>query len=379
MAGYIMTMKDFESVQQCILNGVYSTIMTPNRSPKNGFDSPKEGTFADYFTMHPGDNIYFFVKRMIYGIGELVNVQGDCKYLNYKDADKPYLPSKKQSAALKRLLPFGTDNNRCFCIFKPAPSFFSDGVDMDEVLNSDPQAFKMLRTLWKVSFIKLGDEENRALFDIILKRNEDKLNGSCTTDFSYSNTFFNELSSYNLNPYKMRYNCIAEAAADYNGKIRHEMAIEAALCDILTHTNNPIFGHWDYISHQVAASPFKPIDYMDKIDIFGYRYIPGFSTKSKYLIVELKRDEADIDVIGQVMKYVDWIRQEYANGDYSMIEAFIVAYDFSDDVIRERNRLAVRNFIKGYRPVESVIWTNLRLIKYRYEDKSIHFEKVASL
>lgn len=30
--------------------------------------------------------------------------------------------------------------------------------------------------------------------------------------------------------------------------------------------NGTPFGTWDYVSHQVAASPFKPIDYMDKND-----------------------------------------------------------------------------------------------------------------
>ena len=49
------------------------------------------------------------------------------------------------------------------------------------------------------------------------------------------------------------------------------------------------------------------------------------------------------------MKYVGWINQEYAHGDYSMIEAFIVAYKFSDEVIEKKNKECVRNFTRGYR------------------------------
>ena len=70
------------------------------------------------------------------------------------------------------------------------------------------------------------------------------------------------------------------------------MALEAAVVDTLATNKNTVLGEWDYISHQVIASPFKPIDYMDKIDVFGYRYIKGYKTKSKFLIIELKKDNA---------------------------------------------------------------------------------------
>jgi hypothetical protein len=65
-------------------------------------------------------------------------------------------------------------------------------------------------------------------------------------------------------------------------KIRHEMAIEAGVVDYIKNTPNGAFGKWDYLLHQVVASPFKPVDYMDKMDVFGYRFIPSFSTISKY-------------------------------------------------------------------------------------------------
>ena len=42
------------------------------------------------------------------------------------------------------------------------------------------------------------------------------------------------------------------------------------------------------------------------------------------------------EVIDQVMKYVDWINQEYAYGDYSMIEAYVVAADFSESVVKKK-------------------------------------------
>lgn len=110
---------------------------------------------------------------------------------------------------------------------------------------------------------------------------------------------------------------------------------------------NDIFGEWDYISHQVIASPFKAIDYMDKMDIFGYKYIPEFNIISDYLIIEIKKDSATIETVDQVIKYVDWVNQEYTHKDYSMISAYIVAYDIPEDVIEYTEEIAIRNFTKG--------------------------------
>lgn len=46
---------------------------------------------------------------------------------------------------------------------------------MDDVLSSDPDAFKMLRVFHQRSFIKLDDVENRALKSFIIQRNEQDL------------------------------------------------------------------------------------------------------------------------------------------------------------------------------------------------------------
>lgn len=133
-----------------------------------------EGTFADYFSMKSGDNIYFFHDRKIYGIGELTNINFDCKFSNYPNALTPHIPNYEDIKD-NILLDIGVDsiNNRCLCTFKPSPNFFQNGIDIDDVLSSNPSGFKILRSFWKLSFIKIDDNENKALKDIILKRNEE--------------------------------------------------------------------------------------------------------------------------------------------------------------------------------------------------------------
>ena len=160
MAGYLMNMSDWASIESCVKDGVYST-----RLPKlkgSYFLIPHEATFADYLSMKPGDNIYFFNDRIIYGIGELVDIQGDCKFLSHIGADSPRNLSGEELESTRPLLPYSQEYYRCFCVFKPSPLFFTEGVDMDEALNSNPQAFRIPRAMWKVSFIKMGGEENKA-------------------------------------------------------------------------------------------------------------------------------------------------------------------------------------------------------------------------
>lgn len=372
MAGYIMTLDSLDSLKACIKNGTYST----NLSEPNGkWRTHHEGTFADFLSMRSGDNIYFFIKRKIYGIGTITDIKSDCKFLNYIGADEPMAYSNKDYIDRNPILENATEKNRCFCIFKPTPYFFGKGVDMDDALNSNPTAFKMLRAMWKVSFIKVDDIENQALMDIILKRNEQQIvlgRDAFVVDKGIQEKIEGRLTD----AYRLTSRKILESCAE--GKIiKHEMAIEAALCELLIHENKTLFGRWDYVSHQVVASPFKAIDYMDKMDIFGYRFIPGYKTKSKYLVIEIKKDIANTDVLEQIMKYVDWIQSEYAYGDYSMIEAYVVAVGFLNEVIERKKEECIRYFTKGYRPAMPCVWSSLKLIEYEYnhETKQLVFSE----
>ncbi len=376
MTGYIFNLNNADSLQYMMQNGVYSTIM---KLPESAYWRPNhEGTFADYITMSEGDNIYFFFKRKIYGIGELTNINGDCKFLNFPSADLP-LNYNYKTLSDKMILNESevNENNRMLCTFKGSPHFFEKGVDMDEVLASNPRSFKMLRAFWKLSFIKIDHEENKALLDIILKNNEDNLMTSQNIVIENEN-IKKRIEAIAEDSYHVHADNILKHCSETDGRIGHEMALEAGTLDYIANQKSTVFGKWDYLSHQVIASPFKPIDYMDKMDIFGYRFIDGYKTISKYLVIEVKKGVADNDVITQLLKYVDWVNQEYSYGDYNMIEAYIVAFDFPNDVIKLRDDLAIRKYMKGTRPAQAMEWNNLKLIKYTFDSisKKLNFEEV---
>jgi hypothetical protein len=358
-------------------HGVYATKLNP---PNRYWRPHHEATFADYVTMRPEDNVYFFIRRKIYGIGELVAVTGEgglgaCHFLNFTGANSP-INFPYPSVAHQLLWDEGPEsvNQRWVCFFRPSPHFFQNGVDMDDVLASNPTRFKMLRAFWKVSFVKVDDEENQALKDIILRVNEKALIRPTGVTFTscfrrYQSEIEGILNqSYMLEPSQLLVACSRE---DF---LTHEMALEAGLLYQL-HKKDPstiqVFGEWDYLSHQVIASPFKPVDYMDRMDIFGYAYVPGFfPTKSKFLVVEIKKDFAQENDIDQVMKYVDWVKDEYCSGDYSMIKAFMVAYDFSKDVIKRADKVGRRTYTIGHRPARSGEWSDLKLVKYTFDQQT---------
>lgn len=375
MAGYIFTLDSFDSLLEIINNGIYSTNL---KIPlKDVWGIHHEGTFADYLSMSEGDNVYFFIKRKIYGVGKLKNIAGDCKLLNFPDADIPR--SKEFQELQDQMILNKTEfnlGNRFLCTFEGAPHFYKQGIDMDDVLESNPRAFKMLRVLWKLSFIKIDDIENKALLDVILKMNESKMFNQ-ENIFDTSILLHDRVRALYSERYKVTSGNILEFASD-GDFIKHEMAIEAGIISYIKNNRNGEFGHWDYLTHQVVASPFKPVDYMDKMDVFGYKFIPNFNTVSKYLVIEIKKDSATVDVIHQIMKYVDWVNQEYTYGDYDMIEAFVVAKDFPLEVIELKKLIGKRVFTKGRRPPKTGEWFNLKLLKYSFNKqlKKLQFEEV---
>jgi len=379
MAGYLFTLDSEESLINCIATGSYSTRVASPR-PNNTHQTSVEGTFADYASMKAGDNVYFFIDRKIYGVGELVNIDERCKYLNYPEANHPTTQNYFEIRDLL-LLDTGEEsiNQRFICFFRPTPHFFQEGIDMDEMLGSAPDKFKILRVFWKLSFIKFSDEENQAFKDLILRRNEIFLTQD--TNDNIFNTNYNEfhqevLGKIQLRNYRLHISPLLTSVRSQANEIGHEMAIEAALIYQLSEgveNSITVFGGWDYLTHQVVASPFKPVDYMDKMDVFGYSFIDGQApTISKFLIIEIKRGRVNTPDVLQLMKYVDWIKNEYAYGDYSMIDAFLVGASFNANVAEELPAIQERNFIKGFRPAVSTKWENLKLVQYRYnEDNQI--------
>lgn len=338
MAGYVFNLNSRDALSQCAKQGVYGTIFKSD--PTGTWATAHEATFGDYCSMRPGDSVYFFHDRRVYGIGNLVRVGEDCRYQNFLGATgnpRAVDPRVVQTSLLLKEAEIPT-RQRWICLFAPDPYFFTNGVDMDDLLTYRPASFRVLRAMWQRSFVRIDDEEDQALRDVVLRANRDALAqpvvGRLVLEDDHQkvhSTLEARLTKeHHLQPESMMNLC---ARAD--GRLRHEMAIEAGIVFQLAERRpdtTRIFGSWDYVSHQVTASPPKPPMYIDHMDIFGLTYLSG-RTLSHYSIIEVKKDEALDPDLQQTMKYVDWVKDEYCFGDYSMVRAYLVAWDFPQSVV----------------------------------------------
>lgn len=361
--------------------GRYATLLSAK------WHNATAATLGDYLNMRPGDNVYLFSNRTVYGIGEIVSIlnNGDAAIELYDGA------TSKLSATPNHFISgSGDGKQRCFrwaVFFKPSPFFFLDGIDMDDLLSSNPDAFRSLRAFWKRSFIQLDDTENLAFKSALIRLNEAALESPDAGRFfpfspSYSFSKIGEAESYN--PISLER--LSAEHRNSDGSLSSEMVLESnVLSSIKRHKNGAaeVFGNWDYLAHQVTASPFKPIEYMDRIDVFGYRWVRGYENEiiSKFLVVELKKGKAELSDnskrdYNQLMKYVDWVCNEYAHGDYSMIEAYLVAHSFDFENTSLMKEAITRPYVTGHQ-AQAHSWDDISFVKYyTTEAGEVLFERV---
>ena len=206
----------------------------------------------------------------------------------------------------------------------------------------------MLRAFWNVSFIKLGDEENESLKEILLLRHQQEMRTGQRVwernEEMHDLIGTHELDRYLIKPESLLRNCVR---AD---RVKHEMALEVSVVYDLCN--------------------------MDKIDVFAARYLEGTRIPCQYLTIELKKDKAEKSTIDQVLKYVDWVCAEYAYGDYEMIEACIIAADYEDDLNEYYREVVRRYYTLGSHPVRNKQWNRLKLLRYICIDNRIVYEDV---
>lgn len=293
------------------------------------------------------------------------------------------------------------------CMFFEPVQFYPHAIDMDEALTTYPDSFKALRVIQGRTFIKLDDEEALALFSVLNRRNASaKLSESKDWDPPIFDNSVHKRAKEKITRLPHAYSFTIESLLSnyqpWNGKgLQEEMAIEAAVVDLLTsHKENTVFDKLSYVTHQVSASPAKPVEYMEWMDIFGYS-VSEYLTKQdvpvqfaidKYYVMEIKRDilslpvpkkgkettqiRANKAVANQLMKYVDWVAKNYASGNYPMVKGVLIANGFDDNFIEYCKTMCVRNYNDGYRDSIPAVWDGFELIKYTFDGNVISFEKV---
>jgi len=385
MSGYIMnlgTTKEHgarEKLELYVRYGAYGTII--NRPKPDRWFLPHEMTLADYLTIRPSALVFFFSDRVIYGAGRVVSFDVGERRLaalaNYPGASFPHAtPPQNPDDYLWR--ENGEENLRWVVFFEPHPCFFKTGLDMDEVLTSDVKGVvRSLRVFEGVTFIQMEDEEAQVILDLLLRRNEDIINGYLSPDRvfdSRAEQTHTRVREHDLTRYRIDLDGLIRKHIKRDGSVGHEALVHAWLTNALSQRQGQavnVFGNWDYVTNQYPASPQKPVQWMDRIDIFGYveKKLSDEATPTvvRYKIIEVKRDkvEAEKDV-NQLIKYVDWVAHTRAGGDYSLVDAYFVAHDYTDSVVQYVQDTLPKDFVTPRRPYAPARWNQLRLIRYTY-------------
>jgi len=107
------------------------------------------------------------------------------------------------------------------------------------------------------------------------------------------------------------------------------------------------------------------------------KFLENTRVISKYMVIEIKKDVADVDAISQLAKYIDWVCLEYAYGWRLFLNRRLcLAYDFSEQAKNKIYEICERHYTQGSHPIENKVWRNVKLIKYQYTGKDIEFSVV---
>ena len=269
---------------------------------------------------------------------------------------------------------------------------------MDEVLSSPSAHFFWGLRFWSgFSFRQLGEEETRALVEIFLRRfhkETEYLNPKLSEENhmkKIKNNFRGTFSAKKL---------VAGNSDEYlldNGMFKKENWLHALVIEYLKENDSK----WNVllcdpcrknVFREVPASPPKPPIWADSIDVLTTSHHPKRKeVTTHYTVMEVKKDEVVAntarqfnEVVTQIMKYVEFLAENYTEGNYGAISAFYIAKNFSEQFlkfyeeslnIRLKEESKVTPIVRLYvldpheeRPVK--MWDALKLLEYSWDRAS---------
>ncbi len=352
-------------------------------------------TFADYLCISPGDKVFFFQDRLLYGIGEVVERPGAPTrrgaLLNYTNAD---LSSPPTEPSEENALYTGPEWRRVRVVvpFAPSPTLWEEGIDMDEVLASPGADDCWGLRFWEgFNFRLLGELETRVLLGIFLRRFDQNRKGlQGVRDHA---AIRSTLKAKFVDFPSPRHIVAANPELYLEGSMfRIEECLHAVMAEHLQDNEASWFPplhdpEKGSVFHEFPASPPKPPQWADEIDLMVTRLRPGVAEAppTHYSIFEMKRDSVSLRrpesadaQLSQVMRYVDFVARHHAGNNYDAVSAFYVAHHFvvtnqdtlagtpnSRDVVR---RAIQRHYVLNPREKPATRhWDSLRFLTYSWD------------
>jgi hypothetical protein len=359
-------------------------------------------TLADYSTVKPGDKVFFFQKRLVYGVGEVVDPNQTRRgaFLNYPNSvfhrlygEEPHLVTSEGLSPNGKNAAIGPNDDpewaRVSVVvpFGPSPYFFESGIDVDEILSTQGFDYAWgLKFNWQRSFVQLGWRETQTLLEIFLRRFKASFGKHGHTGSSKRSLASDSSRIHKEhNPPFMLTKLVAEENnlfIDSNGAIKQEGILHGLLAEELESSSSvlaPMEGlrRLD-VFHELPASPGKPPSYIDRMDVVAFDSSIAMPEIPVHVhILEAKKDELPVGGtsveghLAQVMKYVDFVARNYTGGNYDAISAYLVSFGFSADFRERADKLARRTYVLDpHEEHPSRTWSDLNLFFYSWDKKT---------
>lgn len=322
---------------------------------------------ADLMSARPGDRVFFFTQRGIYGSARIVGLPNQRlggSWVNTKGDISVYL--------------------------EPCPRLLRQPVDMDELLlRPGNEVAAGIRTMGGKSFFLLDPDETRWLEEQFYRR--------LSSDEEF--TFPDGLKALEAAkragralPLRLAVPQLRARLPAPGKRFTSESLLHAAIIERLREQPKILVGpepkhrlRLVSLHHEYLASPAKQADYVDSIDIvrvFGPNVDSHRRVATFYDCWEVKKGSLSPakfrSLLIQGMKYVDFIASSRLGGDFSRVRLNLVAARFPESAVRERETAdaAVRHYVRGTREAaRSEKWTEIALWVYSWDGKTVSLKQ----
>lgn len=169
-------------------------------------------------------------------------------------------------------------------------------------------------------------------------------------------------------PYNSNHKLEIVLPIGHGPKVSLEVLLKAYLMKHLTDSNRSdladFIGDPDSIEWFANEVPYHVSGKSIDILLYHHSTYSGISFRSKYSVIELKRDRSSPEDVTQVIEYSKWVTSRMAGGDPEMVQPIIIAHSFPQDVML---KACHSEFSRK----------SVRLVEYLIENDDITFRRLA--
>lgn len=340
-SGLFILLYDDDSLQNCLMNGLYGFLMPPVCGEKPSSQSRHYAVLSDYACCEEGTEIFFFNERTITYGGKITAtnngepvfyLNGNTSPLGRKANSNLYVDmSKRYEATDKKGIYYWGKNDRGEDVYKAMPfiiEFDNQQSLTGKQISSDELYFKLgnynypfpSNSIQGKGFCTLTVRETNILLELLRESDRRLALQNTLTESTGINNDLKVLFNTSL---------LDGVEPDNESHLEFLLLADSKKLDEIVYKSLPDLPKDNYIRcRQVPLCPFRPIQFdMADICLYSKNYpIKDYSLPN--IIIELKIQPANFRAYEQVTKYLRWVKQ-IAPDEFDKVRAIIIAPRFT--------------------------------------------------